>query len=301
MSCAASPVPAPLPLNAEIAARLDQVAHLLDAQGAGAFRISAYRNAAASLRALPVAVDRIYHEQGVGGLERIPGVGTSIARAIRDQVLTGRLPLLERLRGTLDPVGAFRSLPGVGPVLAERLHEELGLGTLEDLEIAVHNGRLAALPGFGEKRLAGLRAALVQRFGHGRREPAAVSPEPPVEEILDVDREYRERAEAGTLPTIAPRRLNPTHEAWLPILHTVRGERHYTALYSNTARAHRLGRTRDWVVLYWDGGAEEHQCTVVTARSGALRGHRVIRGREAECLACYHLFRPELELAAAAS
>lgn len=299
MSCAGSPADLPLPVNAEIAGRLDQVAHLLDAQGANAFRIQAYRHAAASLRALPVAVDALYREQGLEGLERIPGVGGSIARAIRDQVVTGRLPMLERLRGALDPVGMFQTLPGVGQVLAERLHDELGLGTLEDLEVAVHDGRLAALPGFGEKRLAALSAALAARLGRSRvRAPAWH--EPPIDEVLDVDREYRERAEAGTLPVIAPRRFNPTHRAWLPILHTVRGDRHYTALFSNTARAHRLGRTHDWVVLYYDGGTEEHQCTVVTARSGPLRGHRVIRGREAEGLAQLRLFHPELELAGSA-
>ena len=93
--------------------------------------------------------------------------------------------------------------------------------------------------------------------------------EPSVEELLDVDREYREKAAANELPTIAPRRFNPSGKAWLPILHTQRGERNYTALYSNTARAHELGRTRDWVILYYDGGRDEHQFTV-TRRIGAF-------------------------------
>jgi putative hydrolase len=99
-----------------------------------------------------------------------------------------------------------------------------------------------------------------------------------------VDREYRSRAGAGELPMIAPRRFNPRREAWLPILHTERGPRHYTALFSNTARAHALGRTRDWVVIYADGALGERQWTVVTALSGVLRGQRVVRGRERECL-----------------
>ena len=103
-------------------------------------------------------------------------------------------------------------------------------------------------------------------------------------ELLDVDREYLSRAEAGRLPRIAPRRFNPLREAWLPILHTERGPRHYTALFSNTARAHALGRTRDWVVIYADGVLGERQWTVVTDRSGELRGRRVVRGRERECV-----------------
>ena len=88
---------------------------------------------------------------------------------------------------------------------------------------------------------------------------------PSVMELLDVDREYRARSAAGELQLIRPRRFNPTGEAWLPVLHTRRGPRRYTALYSNTARAHRAGKTRDWVVLYSDDGTREEQYTVITA------------------------------------
>ena len=75
--------------------------------------------------------------------------------------------------------------------------------------------------------------------------------------ILDVDREYRERASAGDLKLIAPKRFNPKGEAWLPILHTERGPWHFTAApYSNTARAHELGKTADWVIVFY---ASDHQ------------------------------------------
>jgi putative hydrolase len=97
--------------------------------------------------------------------------------------------------------------------------------------------------------------------------------------LLDVDREYRERAAAGTLPTIAPRRFNPSGAAWLPVLHTVRDGWHFTALYSNTALAHQLHRTNDWVVLYfYDDQHVEGQHTVVTETHGTLAGERVVRG-----------------------
>jgi putative hydrolase len=108
-----------------------------------------------------------------------------------------------------------------------------------------------------------------------------------VAELLDVDREYREKAAAGQLQRIAPRRFNPGGEAWLPVLHTQRGTRRYTALFSNTARAHRAGKTRDWVVLYSDNGAGENRHTVITAAFGPLRGRRVVAGREAECVAAH--------------
>lgn len=279
--------PAEATSNAGIAAHLDEVGMLLEAQGASPFRSRAYHNAAETLRELPASVDELYQEGGVAALEQIHGVGSGIARAIRDLLESGRLPMLERLRAEHDPVALFATLPGVGKGLADRLHHDLGLETLEALEVAAHDGRLNALPGFGPKRVQALRDALAQRLGRPRGSAPAAGEPPSVAELLEVDLQYREAADAGRLPTIAPRRFNPTHRAWLPVLHTTRGFRHYTALYSNTAQAHHLGRTHDWVVIYGDGEREAHQATVITARSGPLAGRRIVRGREPECLTYY--------------
>jgi len=62
---------------------------------------------------------------------------------------------------------------------------------------------------------------------------------------------------------------------------------HYTALFSNTARAHDLGKTQDWVVIYYDKDGHENQCTVVTEHHGPSRGQRVVRGYESACMAYY--------------
>ena len=191
--------------------------------------------------------------------------------------------MLERLRGESEPTKLLASVPGIGRELADRLYHDLGIETLEDLEAAAHDGRLEPIAGIGRKRLAGIRDSLAHRLSRVRPPAASLHGPPSVDEILDVDREYREKAAAGELVKIAPRRLNPSREAWLPILHTQRGPRHYTALFSNTALAHRLGRTNDWVVIYWDDGRGERQCTVVTGQAGPLRGRRIVRGREAEC------------------
>ena len=75
----------------------------------------------------------------------------------------------------------------------------------------------------------------------------------------------------------------PTREAWLPILHSERDGWQITALFSNTARAHELGRTHDWVVLFYERNGDSGQCTVVTETHGPLAGRRVVRGRELEC------------------
>jgi hypothetical protein len=276
------------PMNAQVADKLEEVAALLEQQKANPFRVQAYRNAASTIRNLPRSVLDVLREEGIAGLDRLPAIGPVLARAIATIVNTGRLPMLDRLRGESDPVALLATVPGIGRKLAERLHEELEIETLEDLEAAAHDGRLERLPGFGEKRIAGIRDALAARLAwRGRLQRGQVEEVPPVSELLDVDREYREAAAAGRLYRIAPRRFNPKRQAWLPVLHTWRDGRHYTALFSNTARAHQLGKTRDWVVIYYDGRDGERQATVVTATSGPLAGKRVVRGREAECLDYY--------------
>lgn len=86
---------------------------------------------------------------------------------------------------------------------------------------------------------------------------------------------------------ITPKKFNPEGKAWLPIMSAIREGWRFTVLYSNTQKAHELGKTTDWVVIYFDDGTEERQCTVVTEYTGVLKGKRVVRGREAECRQYY--------------
>jgi DNA polymerase (family X) len=276
--------------NQLIGDRLDEAADLLEQQGANPFRVRAYREAARTVGRLAEALGEIYDRGGVEGLEALPGIGPRIAAAIAELLRTGRWSQLERLRGSLDAEQLFQSIPGVGPTLAQRLHEILRVDTLEALELAAHDGRLDAVPGISHRRAAALRASLAQMLGRARGRPREPVEEPPVEMLLDVDREYHDAALAGRLPRIAPRRFNPTGEAWLPILHTERDHWHFTALFSNTFRAHALERTRDWVVVYFHADTRpEGQRTIVTETSGTLDGRRVVRGRESECEVFYEL------------
>src|SRR5512140_2870898 len=280
--------------NEPIAAKLEQVAALLEEQGANQYRVRAWRMAAETVRALERPVTEILREEGAEGIDRLPGIGPVLVRAIREIVERGRLGMLDRLRGHAEPLSVLATVPGVGEVLAERLHTALGIESLEELEQAAREGRLAAVSGFGPKRIAGISDALATRLRTRRQQlpPVAQSPVlelPQVSELLDVDREYRNGAAAGTLPLITPRRFNPSRERWLPVLHCTRGARHYTVLYSNTELAHRVGRTHDWVVIFFDGGDAEHRATIVTALKGVLAGRRVVRGREQECIAHYKL------------
>lgn len=285
-------MPAPAD-NREVAALLREMAGLLRAQGANPYRADAYDRAADTLAALDRSVREIYAAEGEAGLDALPAIGSGIAAAIGELLSHGRWTQLERLRGEADAESLFRTIPGVGPQLAQRLHEGLHVGTLEALELAAHDGRLARLPGIGERRAAAIGASLTRlldarrRFRRRPRDDAS-APLPPIEWLLDVDREYRARADAGTLPKIAPRRFNPGGEAWLPVLHTQRGAWHFSALFSNTERAHQLGRVRDWVVVYAeDPSRAESQATIVTPSAGPLAGRRVVRGREAECRVWY--------------
>ena len=270
--------------NAEVAARLRRAASLLDAQDANPFRVQAYRRAAETVSGLDRDLDDVFADGGRDALDALPGIGAGIAGAIAELLTRGRWSLLERLEGEAGPEALLQSLPGVGPELARRIHDALGVETLEALEVAAHDGRLAEVPGIGESRAEAIRAAVGERLARLRPSRRARVPEPDVATLLDVDAEYRAAARAERLPRIAPKRFNPKGEAWLPILHTARGDWAFTALFSNTARAHALDRVRDWVVLYFhDGGHGEGQRTVVTEPRGELAGRRVVRGREAEC------------------
>jgi hypothetical protein len=290
------------PSNEEIAAALDDLAALLDAQDANPYRARAYREAARVLRGLDRSAASILAEGGRKALDDLPAVGKSIALAIEEIVQTGQLPMLDRLVGTSAPEDLFTLVPGIGDELARRIHETLGVETLEDLEAAAHDGRLEKVPGIGERRIRAIQevlAAMLSRSarrralaapGSGAREPLAEPP--PVAAILAVDERYRRLAEAGRLRTIAPRRFNPERKSWLPILRTDDGGWAWTAMYSNTARAHDLKKTSDWVVVYAEKDGREGRWTAVTETRGPLAGRRVVRGREAECAAHYAVAAP---------
>jgi hypothetical protein len=270
--------------NRQIAERLNEYAHYLEAREANLYRVQAYRRAAETILMLDRPLRHIVEDRGRDGLEELPGIGAHLSYTIEALVRTGEFRTLDEEGGHIDAERLFESLPGVGPRLARQLCQYLGVRTLEQLEQAALEGRLALL-GVGPKRLRGIMDALAGRLQRQRRggPPPGVPGEPKVEELLALDEEYRAQAEQGELPTLAPARFNPGHQPWLPILETRRAGWRYRALFSNTATAHRLNQTRDWVVLYFEDGLMRGQRTMVTETRGELRGRRVVRGREQEC------------------
>jgi Holliday junction resolvasome RuvABC DNA-binding subunit len=284
------------PRNDEIAASLEKVADLLEAQHASIYRVRAYRAAARTLRGLEAPIADLVGGEEADGLESLPGIGKSIAAAIREIVTTGRLRQLERLEGQASPQELFSTIPGIGGELARRIESQLHIESLEDLEAAAHDGRLETVPGFGLRRVRIVRESLESRlrFSAARRpmshaENSRSEERPRVSVLLEMDRIYRELSTQDKLRKIAPRRFNPEHRTWLPVLHRELAGWSLTAMYSNTARAHQLGRTHEWVVIYYERDGIDGQCTVVPEYSGALEGKCVVRGREAECAQHYAL------------
>jgi DNA polymerase (family X) len=280
--------------NEEIADLLEQIADLLDVQEANRFRIQAYRDGAESVRTAENSIAQLARDEGEKGLQALPDIGEGIARVIYGYVQSGRSEFLEELQGGTAPGTVFQQVPGIGPKLAERIAEELDITTLQELEQAAHDGRLESLKGFGPEMVrnvqvsvSGMLSTAAQRSRRQAGGEAKPQTKPEIGALLEVDEEYRRKAGDGELKKIAPKRFNPEGKAWLPVLNTERGGWEFTALFSNTAQAHELEKTDDWVVLFYKRNGDEEQATVVTETRGKLEGKRVVRGREDESQAYY--------------
>jgi DNA polymerase (family 10) len=137
-------------VNATIAAIFEQIADLLDIQGANPFRIRAYRNAARTIGGLGSDVKGLL-EKGAD-LRDLPGIGDDLAAKIREIVETGKSAFLERLQKEVPPaVAELLRIPGLGPKRVRALYEDLDVQSLEQLLRAARDGRIRELPGFGKK------------------------------------------------------------------------------------------------------------------------------------------------------
>ncbi|MFZ5831372.1 MAG: DNA polymerase/3'-5' exonuclease PolX [Planctomycetota bacterium] len=149
--------------NAEIAATFDQVADILEFQGANPFRVRAYRNAARTVHDLDESIAEIAADPE-RRIDDLKGIGDDLAEKIRTLLETGKLPMLEELRAEVpESVMAMLRVPGLGPKRAATIFKELGVSTLAELREACQQQRVRALKGFGAKMeqtiLAGLDIA----------------------------------------------------------------------------------------------------------------------------------------------
>jgi DNA polymerase (family 10) len=151
--------------NPEVAQVFEEVADLLDIQGANPFRVRAYRNAARTIRDLSAPLAQTPPEK----FEDMVGIGKDLAGKIETILQTGDLPLRRELRGQVAPgLRDLITLPGVGPKRAQTLHQRLHIASLDDLRQAAEKHRIRRLAGFGAKSEENILHALEGRE-EGRR------------------------------------------------------------------------------------------------------------------------------------
>ncbi|MDH3195259.1 MAG: helix-hairpin-helix domain-containing protein, partial [Hyphomicrobiales bacterium] len=136
--------------NSEIAAIFNELADLLEIEGANRFRVRAYRNAAVTIANLPKSAASMLaaHED----LSRLPTIGKDLAGKIAEIVATGHLTLLEEIEKTMPAdLARIAAIPGLGPKRVKALYEFAGIDSLEALGAAAKAGKLRQLPGFGAR------------------------------------------------------------------------------------------------------------------------------------------------------
>jgi DNA polymerase (family 10) len=154
--------------NADITAIFEEIADLLEIEGANTFRIRAYRNAARILGDLPQEA-RTLVERG-DDLTRLPGIGADLAGKINEIVSTRHCSLLDRLRKELPPaITELLKIPGLGPKRVKMLYHDLDVQTIEQLLRAAQDGRIRALHGFGEKTEQNILQAVQAHASQSRR------------------------------------------------------------------------------------------------------------------------------------
>ena len=160
--------------NATIEAIFDEIADLLDIQGANPFRVRAYRNAARTIGDLGTDVKTLM-ERGTE-LTEIPGIGEDLAKKIQEIIESGRCEFLERLHKELPPaITELLKIPGLGPKRVKVLWHDLHIQTLEQLLRAARDGRIRELPGFGEKTEQKIVEAAQAHLSQARRFKLAVA------------------------------------------------------------------------------------------------------------------------------
>jgi len=138
-------------INQEIANIFYEIAHFLEMEGIQ-FKPYAYQKAAISLESLERDVRDIYREGGRKSLEKIPGVGESIAEKIEEYLKTGKIKYYQDLkRKTPVKMQDLTAIEGLGPKKVKTLYQKLGIRNIKDLEKAVKTHKIAPLFGFGEK------------------------------------------------------------------------------------------------------------------------------------------------------
>ncbi len=136
----------------QVAAVLTEIATLLELKGENPFKSRAYVNAARAIEAITEPLEKVF---GADSEVEIKGIGESLREKICELVQTGKLPYYETLKKSIpEGLVAMLSIPGLGPKKIKAMHDKLGVETIEQLEKACKDGKVAELDGFGDKTQA---------------------------------------------------------------------------------------------------------------------------------------------------
>ena len=147
--------------NEEIARRFERLAQLMSLRGDDPFRVRSYRNAAEVIETWPTPLARIAREEGVKGLQTLPGVGKAISGKIVELLETGTFEAWEKLTAeTPETVLDLLAVEGVGMKTAAVLHQQFKISSLTDLRQFVDGGGLDLVDGVGEKSAERIRHSI---------------------------------------------------------------------------------------------------------------------------------------------
>ena len=147
--------------NKEIARRFFRLAALMEVRGDDPFRLRSYRNAAEAIEVWPTSLKEIADQDGVTGLQEIPGIGKAIAGKVVDLLRRGTFDAWERLIAeTPETVLDLLEIPGIGPKTAALLHQRFKVSSREDLEKFVASGGLDMVDGIGPKTAERIKETL---------------------------------------------------------------------------------------------------------------------------------------------
>jgi DNA polymerase (family 10) len=145
--------------NPTMARLLAETADLMEIDGADSFRIRSYRRAAEA--AEQTTVDLAAVASDTARLLEIPGIGKSMAANLQAIAATGSLPLRDDLLAKYG-IGLLQllKLPGMGPKTVALLWDASKIANIDELSLAIEEGRLAGLPRMGEKQIQKIRKGI---------------------------------------------------------------------------------------------------------------------------------------------
>lgn len=152
----------------DIADVLGEIGTLLELKGENPFKVRAYQSGARVLEGIEEA--ELARLIAAGELDSVKGIGDALAQKITELHTTGKLEFFEKLKASIEPgLVELLQIPGLGPKKIRALHDKLGVDSIAALTAACHDGRVAALDGFGEKTQEKLLAGIKNREAYGKR------------------------------------------------------------------------------------------------------------------------------------